>query len=167
MPNKTIYVSDKDEPLFAKAQKLGDDALSAVIVRAIKEFVARNQDNDPAMTEITVQVGASGVEREQRFAGRELTKWQGMSDDKVWWMEAVIYKTKKDNWAVWLTTVAKTELLVNGAKNWLDWADNPRRSELLVAKTVAELQPKLPTALFSVLSGLSDQTENEAEYLDI
>jgi EXLDI family protein len=167
MPNKTIYVSEKDEKVFEQAQKLGNDALSAVIVRAIKEFVARNQDRRDGLTEITVQVGLESSGREQKFVGREIGKWQGTDDSKEWWMEAVLYKTQKDNLAVWLTTVAKAELLIHGAKNWLDWADNPRRSELLVGKTVAELKDKLPAALSSTLEDLTARDEAEVEYLDI
>lgn len=167
MPNKTIYVSAKDEPIFEKARQIGDDALSAVIVRALHEFVVRNQDKQEHMQEISVLVGGAGVEREQRFIGQEAGKWQGVSDDKEWWMEAVLYRTHKDNWAVWLTTVAKAELLVKGAKNWLDWADNPRRSELIVAKNSAALRGKLPQALLSMVRDLESREATEAEYLDI
>ena len=167
MPNKTIYVSAKDEPIFEKAQQIGGDALSAVIVRALQEFVVRNQDRQDHMKDISVRVGAAGVEREQRFVGQEVAKWQGTSDDKEWWMEAVAYRTHKDNWAVWLSTVAKADLLVKGAKNWLDWADNPRRSELVVAKNSAELRAKLPAALYSMIRDLEARETSEAEYLDI
>ncbi len=167
MPNKTIYISASDEPLFDEAQKIGDDALSAVIVRAVKEFVARNQDKQKGMKAITVKVGTAGAEREQRFTGRQAGKWQGTSDDKVWWMEAVIYRTQKGNWAIWLTTVAKAELLLNGARNWMDWADNPRRSELVVGKNITELKDKLPAALASIVQDMEARDEAEAEYLDI
>jgi EXLDI family protein len=167
MPNKTIYVSAKDEALFDEAQKIGDDALSAVIVRALQEFVSRNRDRQENMEEISVLVGTTGAEREQRFIGQEVAKWQGTSDDKEWWMEAVIYRTHKSNWAVWLSTVAKAELLVRGAKNWLDWANNPRRSELIVSAQPSELKSKVPSALFSLIGDVSARDELEAEYLDI
>jgi EXLDI family protein len=167
MPNKTIYVSDKDEKIFEQAQKLGNDALSAVIVRAIKEFVARSQKQKDGMSEIKVEVGTDPMMREQRFVGREMAKWQGTSDDKVWWMESKVYKTQKGNWAILLTTVAKAELLLHGARNWMDWAQDPKQSELIVAVEVNELQAKLPSALYSILKALADKNDQPVEYLDI
>lgn len=166
MPNKTIYVSDKDEKVFEEAQKLGDDALSAVIVRALKEFVARNSKKGAGMSEIKVRVGSKPVEREQRFMGKEMVRWSGTSDDKVWWMEARVYTTQKGNWAVLLTTVAKTELLLHGARNWMDWADSPRRSELLVAEKIDELKEKVPANLLATIRNLDDQG-GKPEFLDI
>ena len=166
MPNKTIYVSEKDEAVFNEAQKLGDDALSAVIVRALKEFVARNSKKGEGMKEITVRVGSKPAEREQRFMGKEMVKWSGTSDDKVWWMEAKIYRTQKGNWAILLTTVAKTDLLIHGAKNWMDWADSPRQSELLVGKAVDEFKNKVPANLLATIRNL-DGTDGGSEFLDI
>lgn len=167
MPNKTIYISDKDESIFVKAQKLGDDALSAVIVRALKEFIARKEDKQQGMSEITVKIGSSEVAREQRFVGQKVAKWQGTSDDKVWWMEAVIYKTQKDNWAVWLSTVGKAEVLIHGARNWMDWVDSQGRSELLVEPKATDFDNKLPQALYATLLDVAQRDQAEVEYLDI
>ncbi len=67
MPNKTIYVSQDDEPLFEEARQLAGESLSAVIVRALRDFVIRQQEKEKSMKEITVLVGPKESTREQRF----------------------------------------------------------------------------------------------------
>ena len=167
MANKTIYVSTKDEPLFEQAQVLAGEALSSVIARALREFVARNQAKEQGMKEISVKVGLPTSSREQRFVGAQVGKWQGVSDDKDWWMEAVIYRTQKGNWAVLLTTVAKAELLTHGSKHWMDWVDAPRRAELIVAGMVDELNDKTPSLLLDTIRDLAAKEDQPVEYLDI
>jgi hypothetical protein len=39
MPNKTIYVSEDDLPLFERAQLVSGTNLSSVIVRALRRFL--------------------------------------------------------------------------------------------------------------------------------
>jgi EXLDI family protein len=167
MPNKTIYVSDKDEAIFEEAQKLGNDALSAVIAIALKEFVSRHQAENSGLEEITVQVGTPW--REQRFVGRELGKWQGMSDDRQWLLEAVVYKTQKDNWAVLLKIVVKAELISDHKLDYADWlaaAEQTGKTRLIVGPTVESLDG-LPEALTDYIKGLEARDEAPAEYLDI
>ena len=68
MPNKTIYVSDNDLPLFERAQSLAGGNLSAAITQALGEYVraaevARLHQYDS----VTVSVGPAGSRRKQRF----------------------------------------------------------------------------------------------------
>lgn len=39
MPNKTIYIKDEDAAVFTKAQKIGGESISAVITKALRQFV--------------------------------------------------------------------------------------------------------------------------------
>ena len=39
MGMKTIYVKDEDWQIFEKAERLGGDSLSAVIAKALRQFV--------------------------------------------------------------------------------------------------------------------------------
>lgn len=39
MPNKTIYIKDEDASVFSRAQELGGESISAVITKALKQFV--------------------------------------------------------------------------------------------------------------------------------
>ncbi|MGH7203199.1 MAG: EXLDI protein [Candidatus Levyibacteriota bacterium] len=169
MSNKTIYVSDKDESLFEKAKDIAGEALSSVIARALREYVARNEKKDKDMEEIAVQVGSQNSTREQRFVGKRIGGWSGMSDDKVWWMEAKIFHTQKGKWAIHLATVAKATLFTD-PKEWKksgDYLINVHRGELMVADHPEDLEKKLPHALAITLRDLATKEDKPIEYLDI
>jgi EXLDI family protein len=77
MPNKTIYVSDRDLPLFEQAQSLAGGKLSAAIAQALGEYVraaevARLHQYDSH----TVTVGPAGSRRKKRFTAVCLARWQ-------------------------------------------------------------------------------------------
>ncbi|HSX58549.1 MAG TPA: EXLDI protein [Candidatus Saccharimonadales bacterium] len=169
MPNKTIYVSEKDASLFEQAKNIAGEALSSVIVRALSEFVARNQDKKKGMKDVTLQIGLGDAKREQRFVGSWVGDWSGFSDDKVWWLNATIYKTQKDNWAVYLVTVAKASLLTD-RKAWKESGDyliNSNKAELFVGANKEELKNDLPKELFITVEGLIEKDTIPVEYLDI
>ncbi len=169
MANKTIYVSEKDESLFEQAKTIAGEALSSVIVRALREFIARQEDKQKDMEEIGLKVGVDGAEREQRFIGSRIGKWSGFSDDKIWFLKANIYRTQKENWAVWLGTICKASLLTN-KKEWKESGDylvNSQKSELLVGKSPEELKGKIPQELYSSILEYAKQYETPVEYLDI
>ena len=169
MANKTIYVSEKDETLFEEAKTLAGEALSSVISRALREFVARNTQKEKGMKEISIKVGKEEAEQEKRFIGYSIGKWSGFSDDETWLMEAHIYKTQKGNIAVHLQTNAKATLLTNPNlwKSSGDYLINVKKSELIVGKTTKELQSKLPQRLFEIVENVARKDENPIEYLDI
>jgi EXLDI family protein len=169
MPNKTIYVSKNDEPLFDEAQKLAGEALSSVIARSLREFVARNKEKKEGMKEISIKVGALGSEREQRFVGSQIGKWSGLSDDKQWLLTAKVYVTSKGNLAVLLSTGAKATLLTNH-KEWKKsgaYLENTAKSELFVAEKAEQFKGKIPTDLVEVIEDLTEKEEMSVEYLDI
>ena len=169
MPNRTIYVSEKDASLFEKAKEIAGEALSSVIVRALSEYIIRHQDKENGMKDVSVKVGIDGAEREQRFIGSRIGEWNGFSNDKVWFLKAVIYKTQKENWAVFLETVCKASLLTN-KKEWKESGDyllNPKKSELIIGKSPEELQSKLPKELYVSFMEHAKREENPIEYLDI
>ncbi len=169
MPNKTIYVSEKDASLFEQAKDIAGEALSSVIVRALSEFVARNIDKTKGMKEVTLQVGLGEAKREQRFVGSWVGEWSGFSDDKQWWLNATIYRTQKDNWAVYLVTVCKASLLTD-RKAWKESGDyliNSDKAELFVSGDKEELMIELPEVLAVTLENFIEKYTTPVEYLDI
>lgn len=169
MGNRTIYVSEKDEPLFNRAKDIAGEALSSVISRALREYVARHEEKTKGMKEITVKIGHSTSLREQRFTGQEVGKWSGFSDDKVWLMDAKIYRTQKGNWAILLRQSTKATLLTN-PKAWsknAEYLEHSNGTELIVSESLANLKNKLPESLFSTLEDLTTSFETPVEYLDI
>jgi len=169
MANKTIYVSQKDEELFEEAQQLAGEALSSVIARALREFVAHSKSHIDGMREISIKVGTKGSEREQRFVGAQIGKWSGLNDDKSLVQNAKIYITNKRNLAVLLTTVSKASLLTN-PHEWKKsgaYLENITASELFVAEKPDQLAGKIPTDLLKVAIDSSEKEEQSVEYLDI
>ena len=80
MPNKTIYVSDRDLPLFEQAQSLAGGSFSAAIAQALKEHVraaeaARLHQYDSH----TVTVGPAGKPPQERFTAVCLARWRAAS----------------------------------------------------------------------------------------
>lgn len=169
MPNKTIYVSKKDEKLFEEAQELAGEALSSVIARALKEFVSHSKLRADGMKEISIKVGVKGSEREQRFMGSQIGKWQGLSDDRTLFQNAKIYVTNKKNLAILITTISKASLLTNPDK-WKksgDYLEKSNYSELFVAEKPEQVRDKIPADLYKVVKDLSDKEDKPVEYLDI
>ncbi|GAB3992480.1 hypothetical protein GCM10029992_01520 [Glycomyces albus] len=74
MPNKTIYVSDKDLPLYERAQELAGGNLSKAISTALRKYVETAEGRLEGYQEITVKVGVGPgrKRRRQRFTGVKL-----------------------------------------------------------------------------------------------
>jgi len=169
MPNKTIYVSQEDESLFEEARQLAGESLSAVIVRALREFVSRQKEKEKSMKEITVLVGPKESTREQRFIGMQVGKWNGVDDNRTWMLEAQVYLTQKKNWAVLLTQNSKVSLVTNPIK-WItsgEFLVDPTQSELYVADTPAGFEGKLPAELVAAIVEMEKKTVTPSEFLDI
>jgi EXLDI family protein len=84
-------------------------------------------------------------------------------------MSAKIYRTQKNNWAVYLVTISKASLLTD-AKNWKksgEYLENNHRAELFVADDPKDLEKKLPETLSQMLAELAQRDEKPIEYLDI
>ena len=166
MPNKTIYVSQNDVSVFEQAQQIAGEALSSVIARALREYVARHQEKEKGMKEVSVKVGSRNSEREQRFIASRVGNWKGLSEAKDWWLEATVYRTQKANWAVFLEYKGPAMLT---KQSWREAAylDDPRHTDLIVANTPQEFQDKLPTALIEYIKNLGEREKNPVDYLDI
>ena len=68
VPNKTIYVSDGDLPIYQRAQELAGGNLSAAIATALRRYVDVEEGRLEGFDEITVRVGP-GRGRKVRFTG--------------------------------------------------------------------------------------------------
>ena len=82
MPNKTIYVSDGDLPLYQRAQELAGDNLSAAISAALRRYVDVEEGRREGFDEIIVRVGP-GKGRKVRFVGVLLGEWVNTSSNRV------------------------------------------------------------------------------------
>ncbi len=82
VPNKTIYVSDGDLPIYQRAQELAGDNLSAAIAAALRRYVDVEEGRREGFDEIIVRVGP-GKGRKVRFSGVFLGEWVNTSYSRV------------------------------------------------------------------------------------
>ena len=82
MPNKTIYVSDGDLPIYERAQELAGNNLSAAIAAALRRYVDVEEGKREGFDEIIVRVGL-GKGRKVRFTGVLLGEWLNTSPSRV------------------------------------------------------------------------------------
>ena len=110
MPNKTIYVSDDDLPLFERAQELSGANLSAAIVRALRRFIELEEAKQRGFDEITVIVNTECAHRRKRFLGQRLVRWlQPMANGKG--TEILnVYRTAGNRYALHTRSIADWEL---------------------------------------------------------
>src|SRR5438067_1859769 len=99
MPNKTIYVSDDDLPLYLRAQELAGGNLSAAIAGALRRYVEVEEGRLAGYEEITLRVGP-GVGREQRFSGVLLGEWGHSTGRRVELFR--VYRTRKGKFVVYV-----------------------------------------------------------------
>jgi EXLDI family protein len=159
VPNKTIYVSDGDLPLFQRAQELAGGNLSAAISSALRRFVANEEGLREGYEDITVRVGV-GAGRKVRFSAVLVGEWVDTSNSRVvayhvyrgrtgklvlhterspeWW--AVDAEGKPAGWRGWI-----------GLGN-VRYGSAPGESTLEVVATLDELREKVPADLFDMVS---------------
>jgi len=171
MPNKTIYVSEGDAPLFDRAQDLAGGNLSAAIVQALRRYVESEETAESG--EIVVKVGAHGAYRQQRFTGRQVGKLYLPTPDPTRATIYRVYLTGKGNFAVYVKEVPNWAQMTR--RNWSDavkqghdsgdwWAPTAR---LDVYPSLEELRAHVPVELFVVVNATTGTPGNGIEDLDI
>lgn len=98
MPNKTIYVSDDDLPLFQRAQELVGGNLSGAIATALRRYIESEEGRLAGYEEVVVRTGEDGARR-QRFQGRLLGESRQVDDEATVLIRA--YQTRKGSFAVY------------------------------------------------------------------
>ncbi len=51
-PRKTIYISEKDEPIWKRAEELAGTSLSALLARLLRDYVAATEQRQPVKEEL-------------------------------------------------------------------------------------------------------------------
>lgn len=123
VPNKTIYVSDSDLPLFERAQELSAGNLSGAIAQAVREYVnAAEQVIRRQYRPVTVHVGPAGSRRRQRFTAVLLAEWSHAAGSAGPVEAFSAYRTARERYAVYRrTTTAQQRPSYPGAGPGGDW----------------------------------------------
>ncbi len=124
LPNKTIYVSDDDLPLFERAQVLSGANLSSAIVQALRRFIEIEEAKERGFDEITIMVNEGGVPRQKRFLGYRLVRWLQPTPDKTGTEILNVYRTAGNRFALHKRSVPDWPLeggdpdFAGNPKNW-------------------------------------------------
>ena len=173
VPNKTIYVSDGDLPLFQRAQELAGDNLSAAIAKALRRWVDATEGLNEGFDDVVVRVGI-GSGRKVRFTGILVGEWvdsRSKTADhyRVWRGRTgkfVVHLERSPEYWV----VDSEGKAVSGWRGWMGVGDvryggSPKESTLEVAPSLDELRDKVPPELFDMVARASRQPS--VEELDI
>jgi EXLDI family protein len=159
VPNKTIYVSEGDLPLYQRAQELAGGNLSAAIAGALRRYVDVESGRSEGFDEITVRVGPKAG-RKVRFTGVLLGTWGSTIGGRF---ETInVYRSRSGKFVVhtqrtpdW--TSRDSEGRTGGWRSWLgigevSWVGSTGEFTLDVVETVEELREKVPPELFDMVS---------------
>ena len=173
MPNKTIYVSDADLPVFQRAQELVGGNLSAAISKALRRFVEVEEGRLEGFEEITVRVGVAPGKL-QRFQGVQLVDWN-RTDSNGGQERFHVYRTRAGKLAVhvarpkgFVWSAGKDGQLTGWRKHFSgdqQWGETPAAAILDVFETFEDLKQAVPAELAALVE--AHATEPEVEDLDI
>jgi EXLDI family protein len=161
VPNKTIYVSDGDLPLYHRAQELAGDNLSAAIASALKRYVELEEGRLEGFDEVIVKVGL-GAGRRVRFSGLLLGEWGSTANDRyeTW----KVYRTRTGKFAVHherSPAYTMTDASGQRAKGWratylgigvTSFGTSTGDATLEVVDSVEALQDKIPEQLYAMVA---------------
>lgn len=172
MPNKTIYVSEADLPLYQRAQELAGGNLSQAISRGLRRFVEAEEGALEGYAEITVGVGP-GKARRQRFTGVLLVEWARSTKDRMEQFKVYRSRTGKlvlhvERDAEWVH-IGGADGKATGWRKHLSpdqqWGNVAPSATLEVFDTVEDLREHVPEALFALVAAAA--AEPVVEDLDI
>ena len=172
VPNKTIYVSEGDLKLFARAQELAGDNLSAAIASALKRYVDVEEGLRAGFDDVVVRVGVGGG-RKVRFVGVLAGEWYDPSSKRaehyrVWRGRKGKFVVHVERQGEWWALDAEGKPA--GWRGWVGLGDvrygsAPQESTLEVVATLDELKEKVPAELFDMVARSARQPT--VEDLDI
>ena len=165
VPNKTIYVSDGDMPVYQRAQELAGDNLSAAISAALRRYVDVEEGRQEGFDEITVRVGP-GPGRKVRFTGVLLGEWLNTTPSRVETFR--VYRSRTGKFVVHVERSPDFTMVDREGKpaGWrahlgLDWnvsyGTAPAESTLEVVESLDELRERIPPQLYDMVAHSAQQ----------
>jgi EXLDI family protein len=165
VPNKTIYVSDGDLPLYQRAQELAGDSLSAAIAAALRRYVDVEEGRLEGFDDVTVRVGPAPG-RKVRFTGVLLGEWTSTMPSRIDTFR--VYRGRTGKFVVHVEHSPDFTMVDKEGKpaGWraqlgLDWnvsfGSTPGESTLEVVDTLDELKERIPPQLFDLVAGSASQ----------
>ena len=175
VPNKTIYVSDGDLPLYQRAQELAGGNLSSAIAKALRRYVDVEEGRREGFDEITVRVGpgAGRKGRKVRFSGLLLGEWANSTSSRYELFR--VYRSRTGKFVVHTDRTAEWTMVDGDGKpaGWrgflglgdVSYGTRPAESTLEVVDSLDALRDKVPSQLFDIVAASAGQPA--VEDLDI
>ncbi|RMI33978.1 EXLDI protein [Nocardia stercoris] len=172
MPNKTIYVSDDDLPLFQRAQELVGGNLSGTIVAALRRYIELEEGRAEGYEEVVLRLGHNGA-RQVRFSGRLLGDLQEM--DGVRLEHFKVYRSRKGKFVLHLRRSDWKDYPTE--TNWIKDLTNWRKMlgvvpdeewgefTMDIYDNLTDLRGRIPDKLYARVADLADRPA--VEDLDI
>jgi EXLDI family protein len=164
VPNKTIYVSDGDLPLYQRAQALAGDNLSAAIATALRRYVDVEEGRRQGFDEVIVRVGV-GKGRKVRFVGILLAEWINTSPSRVETFR--VYRGRTGKFVLHIEhsgdyTMVNDEGKPAGWRGYLgigniSYGATQAGSTIEVLATLEELRERIPPQLYDMVAGPAQQ----------
>jgi len=174
MPNKTIYVSETDLPVFDKAQQMAGGNLSSAIAQALRRYVEDEEMQemlDERFEEVSVEIGRvyrvgkrfvreSSVEK--RFMGKQVISWRMRDPEDPRSESYEVYLTPRGRYAVYSQKGPNHEY-----EGDIEWEDATRESRLDVFDNLEDVRASLPEELYEATLQAASETATDGEFLDI
>ena len=160
VPNKTIYVSDGDLPIYQRAQELAGDNLSAAISAALRRYVDVEEGRREGFDEVIVRVGPA-PRRKVRFTGVLLGEWVNSSSSRVETFR--VYRGRTGKFVLHIErspgyTMVDEEGKPAGWRGYLgigniSYGSTPGESTVEVVESLDELRERIPPQLYDMVAG--------------
>ena len=161
VPNKTIYVSEGDQPLYERAQELAGGNLSAAIAKALRRWVETAEGLGGGYEEVTVRVGSAPA---RRFGSPALVgEWMDANNGA----RIRVYRGRSGKYVVHVERGPEYRALNEEGKpaGWrgalgignVTYSELARESTLEVFETLDELRGKIPEPLFDIVARTTNQ----------
>lgn len=156
MPNKTIYVSEGDLPIFERAQELLGGNLSATIAHALRRLVEGHErgldiggipDIPTDYTDVQVKVGKIAYAY-KRFKARLLVKGH-IAERKQLPKIIEVYQTAKGKLAVYTRTPPLPSHMINPEVDE-EWFSNDGEYQLEIFDSLEDLRGHIPDELYEI-----------------
>lgn len=159
MPNKTIYVSDADLPLYQRAQELAGDNLSSAIANALRRWVDVEESRGDGFSEIVVRVGLEKG-RKVRFVGVLLgeftsSSWSGDETVRVYQGrtgKVVVHTERTPEWKALDDNGKPAGILGQLGIGRANHTYRPGESTLDIVQTLDEVKERVPPELFETVT---------------
>ncbi|MFJ1459236.1 EXLDI protein [Nocardia sp. N2S4-5] len=169
MPNKTVYVSDDDLPLFQRAQELVGGNLSGAIVTALRRFIELEEGRQEGFEEVVLRVGHNGA-RQVRFSGALLGEMSDLNDQHQ--QHIRVYRSRKGKFVLHMRTSAWEDYPTETSSNWIkdltNWrkmlgVGDPEWGEFTMDlyDSVTDLKGRIPNKLYQRVQDIVEHPQIE------